>query len=293
MLSVNRSSSAKLWLKLLFNAASLALSAHLVPAGIVQTRGAAGFSAFSVQNLTFLASANFWDGVDNNMSANSTVHKVEYSENGLNFALVQNMYSRGAHGLDYFEVPSFADNAQEIHRCLLIPSYYYCAVGTKCPATKVYLWVNSIGKFTEAAAIDSAGPSQTAHFRVGKKVFITIAENFASVISIHELKSVNGVLTTSLVQELGVAGVAACAVHTINQRVYLVAASYHDRGWRTRSKVYIFDDNSHQFVEVQQLSTHGAHDVEIVEFRGRHFLFFAEDRDNTGPLINSNVRAGA
>jgi hypothetical protein len=282
-----------LWLQVqvIFHAATLALSVHLVPAGFVETRGAAGFSSFSFGNITYLVSANFWDGVDKKMAAYSTVHIVKYTQNDLNFELAQSIYSRGAHGVDYLEIPSFDHIDQEVKKCIVIPSYYYCEVGKKCPATKIYSWVDAIGKFTEAVAIDSTGPSQTVHFRVGRRVFIAIAENFASVVSIYELRSVGGVITSSAVQELGVAGAAACAVHTIAGCVYLVAASYHDKGWQTRSKIFALEESSLQFQEVQQIITHGAHDAEMIEFRGRHFLIFAEDRDSGGSLINSNVRA--
>ena len=38
-----------------------------------------------------------------------------------------------------------------------------------------------------------------------------------------------------------------------------------------------------------ELNILGVHDAEMLAFNGRHFLFLAHDRNNTSPLVSSEV----
>lgn len=94
-----------------------------------------------------------------------------------------------------------------------------------------------------------------------------IAENFGSEVTVHKLLNrnpsgpVHDVVARHL-QSLPIPGVAGCAVLEINSSWYLIAASYHDNGWRTQSKVFEFDARREAFVEIQSLDSYGAHDAE-------------------------------
>lgn len=196
---------------------------------------------------------------------------------------------RGAHGADTFEFGG--------RLLATIPSYYGCGsargpASPDCASTEVLAFAPEKSAFQRAFTLATAGPSQTAHYVArGGAAFIIVAENFNDQICFFE------VLRTGQPAKRGcvdVPGAGAMAVAEAGDDIILVAASYHDNGWSTRSRVFIADARgvgagALAIKETQQIPTRGAHDAELALLDGALYLFFAEDRDDASPRIESSV----
>ena len=128
--------------------------------------GCAGFEFFEFGSAAYIASANFWDGHNEFMAANSSLFQVRVRSdiNGkvdLNFHLTQEFLTHGAHGVDHFRLAS-ESSFKEI---LIIPSYYECERSNHgCKSTLIYSWNQFYHKFENVKSLKSGGPSQTDHF---------------------------------------------------------------------------------------------------------------------------------
>lgn len=275
--------------------------------GSIRTEGGAGFESIEMDGKHYIASANFWNGVDRKMGAESSLHSIELGENGhLQFPIMQRFISQGGHGADHFRVPltrphiSSARGDEEsglrqFTEVLVIPSYYGCDRGDlMCNATNIYYhWDSHIHQFASTLSLQSSGPSQTDHFYSKESVFLIISENFVNSLSLYRMASVATVTEVTLqavkIQSITVPGIAACATDVIDGVVYVITASYHDRGWQTTSTVYRWDNEVEILKTHQTLSTTGAHDAETIEYQEKHFLVFSEDRNRDTVLIDSNI----
>ena len=84
--------------------------------------GSAGLKFFTdKKKKSFIASANFWDGVSRDMSAMSTVHDLTIMNDELLSVSspVMNISTKGAHGIDAFET---VDGTKMV----VIVNYYGC-----------------------------------------------------------------------------------------------------------------------------------------------------------------------
>ena len=232
----------------------------------VATAGCAGFEAFEVDGgAPLLAAANFWDGRSQDMSAESVVFRVTPRKNftssanyrtskkrpgktQLHLERVQAMRTQGAHGWDYFE--STAGD-----KLLVMPNYYGCGSDrgpthpdAACRSTAVYRWSERATEFREIQRLATSGPGQTDHFERGGRTYLVVGENFADQVAIFVWDTAGRVGQEGAqgegrfrrVQTLPCPGAGATAVAEIGGDVWLVAASYHDSGWSTRSPVYVW-----------------------------------------------------
>ena len=201
-------------------------------------------------------------------------------------------YGRGAHGVD-----SFIWQGQ---RLLSVPSYYGCGsnrgpASSDCASTAMYSLDAKRSALDPIGSLPTAGPSQTAHFtsRDGV-VYVIVAENFDDKICFFALSEGRGGAAAHFERQrcFSVPGAGAMAIMEFKNTVVFVAASYHDNGWRTQSRVFVADalaGAALDFREVQKLETRGAHDAELAVLHGTLYLFFAEDRDATTPRIESSL----
>lgn len=198
---------------------------------------------------------------------------------------------RGAHGVDSF--------LWEGQRLLSIPNYYGCGssrgpAAADCASTAVYTLNAKTSALQQIATLPTAGPSQTAHYtsRDGA-VFVLVAENFDDKVCFYAAAKGGGAGPRFERRRcFSVPGAGAMAIAEFGDTLIFVAASYHDNGWRTQSRVYVADARAAaalDFREVQQLATRGAHDAELAVLDGTLFLFVAEDRDETTPRIDSSL----
>ena len=286
----------------------------------VATAGNAGFEAFRLPGSgsgggggggggggLYLAAANFWDGASADMSARSVVFKVETfqtadadddddDDGALVLARVQSMRTQGAHGWDFVRT-AHGD------RLLVVPNYYGCGSGRgpatgDCASTVIYRWREDKHKFVRTQALRTAGPGQTDHFTVGEDTYLVVGENFDDKVTVwKDVRRKNRPHFEKLQELGGIAGAGATALCRVDaDRLLLVASSYHsgtkERGWMTDTPVFQWSSSTNLgFIEVpvQWIEGHGTHDVECASFRGRHYLFLSEDRDDTGPKIHSKV----
>jgi hypothetical protein len=97
-------------------------SVALEVAAEVDTKGCAGFEAFSVgHGHHLIAAANFWDGKSSDMSAHSVLYRMRRRKAKRKLELVQqqSMPTKGAHGWDFFETV-------QGDKLLVVPNYYGC-----------------------------------------------------------------------------------------------------------------------------------------------------------------------
>jgi hypothetical protein len=152
--------------------------------------------------------------------------------------------------------------------------------------------------FIMSGSLSTAGPSQTSHFvtRDGS-AFIIVAENFNDAVCFFAIsEEPSGRMLFSKHRCVSVPGAGAMAITEVDDTLVFVAASYHDNGWHTTSRVYTADARATgaaalDFREVQRLDTRGAHDAELKEMHGTLYLFFAEDRDESTTRIESSLFA--
>ena len=177
-----------------------------------------------------------------------------------------------------------------------------------CRSTAVYRWSPSTspsaketvagsrrprhqvdGLFEEIQRLATSGPGQTDHFHRGNETYLVVGENFADQIGIFIWRASSG--SFSRVQTLHCAGAGATAITSINGAVWLIATSYHGgrTGWSTKSPVFVWEQGARGFVETALLGGHGVHDADVLEFKGRHYLVLAEDRDDFTSRVTSQV----
>jgi hypothetical protein len=254
--------------------------------------GCAGIEQFAINNVSFLAIANFWDGLSSDMSAMSTLHQLSSApDSSLETRYIHGFNTKGAHGMDYF--------THDEKHFLVVPNYYGCEHGNQravdCQSTMVYLWHPESSRFEFFQHIATAGSAQTDHFLFHDDQYLVVAENFAGIISVHQLtktRDMEGPSTYSFkkVQDLECAGTAAVALETLDDgSILLIGASYHDHGWQTRSHVYLMKPEQSSFHRVQLLDTQGAHDVEMIRYQGAIYLFISEDRSDESSSITSGL----
>lgn len=266
------------------------------------TDGNAGFEYFNIKGNHYLATANFWDGKSQDMSAKSPIYRLDHLPSLRNLSVAvtvsQEFDSKGAHGADYFE---YLDGE---YKFLVLPSYYGCGGSVKeakrfpdCQSTVIYRFDDNSNRFEEFQRLATVGPSQTEHFVQDDTLYIVVAENFVGEISIFEFVISEGDSggvrgRFHKVQALPCAGVAGVAAAVLpDNSVVLVGGSYHDRGWKTRSPVFhrLSGSRSHQFRLVQELESYGAHDTELLFYGSHLYLAISEDRSDATSEIQSRI----
>lgn len=320
---MKKSTSAALWI-LRMLASVLLMGCNLLPShsfdlhivGFIPTMGAAGLRHFHVLGRDYIACANFWDGGSPTMHAYSTIQRIKLESKAVDksmsdellysvfpvFSELQAIGSFGAHGLDLFDfhyrAPADIEIGDDDNKLLVlaIPNYYQCqAMAENCYALALYVWDSTGAAFEESLYLQTIGASQSANFRSTYSHYIVVAENFQSKISVHRLGmnpfGAPPSLKSTKIQEVLVAGVAALTMVLIDEAWYMIGASYHDSvgGWSTQSVVFVFDEESEKFRETQRIETYGAHDIEAIHYQNEVFLFFSEDRNSYGPLIDSQL----
>jgi EPTP domain len=287
---------------LLFAQAATASSIALREVASLATAGCAGFEHTVVRGANLLVAANFWDGVAPDMGADSVVYRIDSSGRDLALKELQRIRGRGAHGAD-----SFAVGAE---RFLAIPSYYGCGsdrgpAKDSCKSTQVLRFDASRaleggagrGAGARRRRLATSGPAQTVSFAARDGTpFVVVGENFNDHVVLYRGSAAAGEpFALSKHQSLRVPGAGSMAVAEAGDELLLVAASYHDNGWSTRSRVFRADARSPaadlRFAESQTIDTNGCHDVELQRVGGELFLFLSEDRSPTGTRIESSLLA--
>ena len=230
------------------------------------------------------------------MNANSVVYSVVVANSSsISLRAEQRFVGSGAHGADIFTA------ADALY--LVFPSYYGCGsergpAKPDCGSTAIYKRAGA--RFMEHQRLPTAGPSQTAHFRppgTAAATWLVTGENFNDEVCFWALRG--GRFEKLARSCLHVPGAGAMAVAEEGKDGWagpslLVAGSYHDNGWETRSRVFRFaaDDAAEgggRFDEIQRIDTMGAHGVALRCFGGELLLFFSEDRGPQGPLVGSTL----
>ena len=280
-------------------AAAVAAALTLTAVARVPTQGAAGFKFFTSPSSgePRLASASFWDGRSPDMAARSTLHALSADPRGganLTLAALQSFPTRGAHGWDFFthNASSFA----------VVCSYYGCGsergpAPAACGSTAVLRHDAASDEFVEHQALATAGPAQTAHLLPSTgAAYLLVGENFNDEVCVYRLSSSSARFEKDGAC-LPVPGAGALAAAEVAGHLYLAAASYHDAGWQTTSRVFraplprAGDAAPLAWALHQRIPTHGAHGAELATLAGVTYLFLAEDRSDAGPRVASALLA--
>ena len=262
----------------------------------VPTQGAAGFKYIEgpAGAAAQLLTANFWDGKSPDMAALSTLHALGDAAGGnLSLQPLQHFSTRGAHGWDYFAAHGAA--------FAVVCNYYGCgsergpAAGA-CHSTTIFRHDAAAGALVEHQTLATAGPAQTAHLLTSAgAAYLLVGENFADAVCVYRLAAA----TLRFERDgacLPVPGAGAMAAAESGGHLYLAAASYHDAGWRTASRVFrapLPRDAAAPLAWAlhQRIATHGAHDAELATLAGVTYLFLAEDRSDSSSRVTSALLA--
>ena len=236
----------------------------------------------------------------------------------LHYKEVQRFATIGAHGVHHLSIPSLEGQRDTLF--LAIPNFY----GTD---TVIYQYQDTVGHdtqrnvFREHQRIATQGAAAVEFFTIQKspcntkndyascpvRNMLAIAEFNNDKVSIYEYVSNEWVLN----QKLYAPGTAALSVMTILQekdyvddndideeeeddvppsdKTVLMTASYNVKGeWNTQSQIFVYDHEESVFVFAQLLLTVGAHGIATLSTpEGRHFAFYANDKNNTSALQRS------
>ena len=290
----------------------------LVSVADLPTQGCAGFKHFALNGSSYLAIANFWDGVSHGMAAKSELVRIDAalqsSDEVLTFSHVQSFPTKGAHGWDYFEAASsIRDQLSTSIHFLTVPNYYGCGsdrgpAADDCHNTIVYRASSHHSRhqpveFKLHQSIGTAGPAQTNHLITSSgQAYLVVGENFNHEVCLYKLQQVKPSRKRHPMFEkyrcLHVPGAGAVAVAAIGRKVYLIASSYHSSktGWATRTPIFVADDDRGggegggiEFSLLQEIDTFGCHDVSYAEINNAHYVFLAEDRSSKSPRVNSTL----
>ncbi len=203
----------------------------------------------------------------------------------------------GAHSVDYFEV-NRTDLSGSKDRFLVTTNYYKCNDHKNNPENCFPVSIlkyspSDSTKFKSSVELQARGPAQSDHFYYFEDTFLVVADNFASSVVIYKFMKEEWIVY----QRIDCPGVAAIAVISIDNEVLLVAASYHNNGWSTKSPVYKLSykpetpllDPNRMFKKIQDIETQGAHDVELLSYKGDVYLFISEDRNDLTAHIDSKI----
>eukprot|EP00759_Apiculatamorpha_spiralis_P033057 PhF_6_TR3424/c0_g1_i2/m.4965 len=282
----------------------------LLPITTLKTHGSAGTEFFQTANgMKYLAAANFWDGMSQDMSAYSKLYRIIIDQQGEQprFTDVQSFDSKGAHGVDFFSFFSPSTSGEgggvdggRMVELLVIPGYYYCgsergSAKGKCRSTHVYQYNNLTNVFVKFQNLKTSGPAQTDHFFSGPHrnvPYLVVGENFNDEVCLYKWTLGTNGPRFKKHQCLGVYGAGSMKIAHIADKIHLIAGSYHDpsTGWSTKTKVFVSDNNENvHFTLKQEIQTHGCHDVEYIHIEGQHYLFLSEDRNGKTSKITSQV----
>ena len=231
------------------------------------------------------------------MAAYSTLHSISEPaapaiNPNLTLAPLQRFATQGAHGFDFFSTPSA--------HYLVVPNYYGCGSergppSPTCSSTSILRYEGPSAQFVEQQRLGTAGPAQTDHLLTSTGApYLFTGENFNDEVCVYR-ETAHPSAPFQKDSCVPVPGAGAMAVAELSGFLYLVAASYHNRGWATSTPIYRAplppapSEAALVWTLHQSLPTHGAHDAELATLHGTTYLFLSEDRNDTTPLITSSL----
>jgi hypothetical protein len=278
-------------------------SVRLALVTTIDTVGCSGFKYFHLNGTSYLAVANFWDGISRGMAGTSQLLEIATRpRGGVELIVAQEFSTKGAHGWDYFETAEQTGSGS--HSFLVVPNYYGCGsdrgpAADDCQSTVVYRATrhrkDPSRHFVLHQSLATAGPAQTTHFTTPSgRTFLVVGENFNHEVCLFELRSSRFHKHRCLT----VHGAGATAAVSIGTRVYLICTSYHSslNGWATKSPIYVADVSPEaegkgppEFSLLQEIETFGCHDAAYAMVGGQHLVLLAQDRSSRSPRINSTI----
>ena len=245
-----------------------------VEAATLPTKGAAGYTAWSMGGKDYLAVANFFTSAGPGTKADIKTQSALYtmsldgdssaSAPKLKLLPLQTFETAGAHGVEHFS--SRVRNASgqlERQHYLAIPNYYGGDAA-------IYRWDKPSQRFSELQRIKCDGGGSVEAFRIGEDQMIGFAEFNKSVAAIYRLQGDFPNERFAPWQRIEAPGVGAFSTITVHGELLLVASTYvfspasGATSWSTKSPTFAIDSTKSRFDLIDQVATVGAHDVEVL-----------------------------
>ena len=235
----------------------------------IETFGAHSFDFFEITNEQFLAISNYRDG--SSYSINSSIYKW----NSTKFEKIQDIATEGAVNTETFVISNetfiaFANHGQ----------YHFSPQNQDSVQSAVFKWSGQ--QFVKLQSFQTYGALDVKSFSDNGSTFLAFANYRHSVQrNINSpIYKWNGTYFV-LFQSIPTPGAAVLHPFTMCGQRFLGVASYYDdgNGFNTMSVVYRVSQE--QFIEYQEIPTHGAFGMTSFQCKGHTYLAVANRKTNS------------
>ena len=286
----------------------------------LQTRGAGDLEYFSISGRHFLAVANQYDETH-------LLDSVIYQWNGTRFVVSQNLPTKGASKIKFFEingdkylaVSNFNDGStfsttsviykwggiqfnkfQEIATegalgctAFSIDNDTFLAFANQFNPQQKYSVMSTVFKwsgvhFIKVQSFQTYGARDVNSFKVNGHTFLAFANYYSG--SKHNIDSFvykwNG-NNFALFQSIPTRGAIVWHPFVISSQTFLSVANHVDDSQKQNTQSVVYQASGAQFVNYQEIPTHGAIDMTSFEYKGHTYLAVANHNNAQKFNINS------
>ena len=223
------------------------------------TKGAAHFKFFTLNSEKYLTVANYHGG-----STHST-KSVIYKWNGVKFNKFQEIATEGAMGCTAFEINNVTYIAFANH---------YNSQQKYSIQSTVFKW--SGGHFVKLQSLQTYGAFDVKSVNNNGHTFLSFAcyysgSSYNTDSFIYKWDGTKFVLF----QSIPTRGALACHPFMISCHTFLGMANFYTRSQKYNTQSTVYQAAGAKFIEYQEISTHGAHDMTSFEYKGHTYLAVA------------------
>ena len=241
----------------------------------IPTKGALDWESFVIDGNTYLAVANYFNGITTN------VDSVIYKWDGNTFIEFQSITTNGAIDWESFII------GDDIY--LAVANYYGSGSTSHNVDSVIYKWDGSA--FIEFQSIPTHGARDWASFTIDGTPYLALANEYDGVSYNIDSKIFrwNGSQFVEF-QSIPSYGARDWEQFTIDGNYFLALANNRSNAtYNVDSKIYFWTDN--MFVETQSIRTNGANDWESFTIDGKRYLSVANAYNGSTYNINSVIYA--
>ncbi|KAL9983296.1 hypothetical protein ACROYT_G005443 [Oculina patagonica] len=225
----------------------------------IPTKGAGHFTFFTMKRENYLAVANHYDG-----SSHST-KSVIYKWSSGKFNKFQEIATEGALGCTAFVINSDT---------FIAFANYYNSKQKHSVQSAVFKW--SGGHFVKLQSLQTYGAHDVNSVNINGHTFLAFANHYSGskyntdsfIYKWDDNKFV-------LFQSIPTRGAIACHPFVISGQTYLGVANYHGDSQKHNTRSVVYQASGAQFIQYQEIPTHGIRDMTSFEYKGHTYLAVA------------------
>ena len=274
----------------------------------LQTRGAAGLEYFSIANKHFLAVANHYDGT-------SQLDSEVYQWNGQRFVVFQKIPTKGAKDFTsftinsehYLSVANSYDGSthsiksviykwssgkfikfQEIptegargSSAVVINNDTFIAFANHYNAKQKYAVQSTVfkwsgGHFVKLQSLQTYGANRVNSVNINGHTFLAFANYYSgSKCNIDSFIYKWDGIKFVLFQSIPTRGASAWHPFVIGSQTFMGVANYYGDSQKHNTQSVVYQASGAQFINNQEIPTHGARDMTTFEYKGHTYLAVA------------------